>query len=282
MRPQGARLSGAERRAVAEFITGKSIEGDVSGASAGRCTARTSLQDFAKTPHWTGWSPSTTNSRFQSAEQAGLAASDLPRLKLKWAFGFPDASVAWSHPTVAAGRVFVGSQNGTVYSLDAKTGCIYWTFSAKGGVRTAVAVGTGRCVATRRVFRRHGRQRVCARCGHRPHALGATGGRSSICPHHRLADVLRRQALRPSRFVRRGARRRPAVSVLHVSRKHLSARCRIRCRRVEDVHDRGVATATRHQHIGHATLGAGRGRRLVGTDGRCRAPRPVRGDRECV
>ena len=47
---------------------------------------------------------------------------------------------AWSHPTVAAGRVFVGSQNGTVYSLDAKTGCIHWTFSAKGGVRTAVAV----------------------------------------------------------------------------------------------------------------------------------------------
>ena len=39
MRPQGARLSGAERRAVAEFITGKSIEGDVSGAQTGRCTA---------------------------------------------------------------------------------------------------------------------------------------------------------------------------------------------------------------------------------------------------
>ncbi|HVQ17337.1 MAG TPA: PQQ-binding-like beta-propeller repeat protein [Vicinamibacterales bacterium] len=140
MRPQGARLSGAERRAVAEFITGKSIEGDVSGASSGRCTSRAPLQDFAKTAQWTGWSPSTTNSRFQSTEQAGLTPADLPRLKLKWAFGFPDASVAWSHPTVAAGRVFVGSQNGTVYSLDAKTGCIQWTFSAKGGVRTALAV----------------------------------------------------------------------------------------------------------------------------------------------
>jgi len=140
MRPQGARLSGAERRAVAEFITGKSIEGDVSGASSGRCAARAPLPDFAKTAQWTGWSPSPTNSRFQSAEQAGLTPADLPRLTLKWAFGFPDASVAWSHPTVAAGRVFVGSQNGTVYSLDAKTGCIQWTFSAKGGVRTALAV----------------------------------------------------------------------------------------------------------------------------------------------
>jgi polyvinyl alcohol dehydrogenase (cytochrome) len=140
MRPQGARLSGAERRAVAEFITGKTIEGDVSGAGTGRCKPGEPLQDPAKSPRWSGWSPSTTNTRFQSADQAGLSPSDLPRLKLKWAFGFPDASVAWSHPTVAGGRLFVGSQNGTVYALDARTGCIQWTFSASGGVRTAITV----------------------------------------------------------------------------------------------------------------------------------------------
>jgi polyvinyl alcohol dehydrogenase (cytochrome) len=72
---------------------------------------------------------------------AGLSAADVPRLTLKWALGFPDASVAWSSPTVAGRRVYVGSQNGTVYSLDAKTGCIHWTYSATGGVRTAIAVG---------------------------------------------------------------------------------------------------------------------------------------------
>ena len=150
MRPQGARLSGAERRAVAEFITGKSIDGDVTGARMGRCDAAGSAPDPAKSPQWSGWSPSPTNTRFQSADHAGLSSSDLQRLKLKWAFGFPDASVAWSHPTVAGGRLFVGSQNGTVYALDAKTGCIHWTFSASGGVRTAVAVapaGGARMVA---------------------------------------------------------------------------------------------------------------------------------------
>ena len=140
MRPQGARLSGAERRAVAEFITGKSIEGDVSGAQTGRCTARAALPDLAKSPRWTGWSPSTTNTRFQPADQAGLAPSDLPRLTLKWAFGFPMPRWPGRIRPLLAGRVFVGSQNGTVYSLDAKTGCIHWTFSASGGVRTAVAV----------------------------------------------------------------------------------------------------------------------------------------------
>jgi polyvinyl alcohol dehydrogenase (cytochrome) len=70
-----------------------------------------------------------------------MTADQVSRLSLKWAFGFPDATSAWSQPTVASGRLFVGSQNGTVYSLDAKTGCIYWTFSAKSGVRTALAFG---------------------------------------------------------------------------------------------------------------------------------------------
>ena len=65
----------------------------------------------------------------------------MPKLSLKWAFGFPDATSAWSQPTVASGRVFVGSQNGTVYSLDAKSGCIHWTFTAKSGVRTALSFG---------------------------------------------------------------------------------------------------------------------------------------------
>jgi polyvinyl alcohol dehydrogenase (cytochrome) len=81
------------------------------------------------------------NTRFQPASQAGLTAEQVPHLVLKWAFGFPDATSAWSQPTVYAGRLFVGSHNGTVYSLDAKKGCIYWTYSAKSSVRSAVVIG---------------------------------------------------------------------------------------------------------------------------------------------
>jgi polyvinyl alcohol dehydrogenase (cytochrome) len=145
MRPQGGRLSGAERRAVAEYLSGRALGGDITGASMGRCTASSreaALPDPAASPAWTGWSPSVANTRFQPASQAGLAVDQVPKLSLKWAFGFPDATSAWSQPTVASGRLFVGSQNGTVYSLDAKTGCIYWTFTAKSGVRTALAFGS--------------------------------------------------------------------------------------------------------------------------------------------
>ena len=36
----------------------------------------------------------------------------------------------YSQPAVAFGRVFVGGDNGVVYSLDAKTGCVYWAYQA--------------------------------------------------------------------------------------------------------------------------------------------------------
>jgi len=141
MRAQGARLSGAERRAVAEFLTGKAIAGDVRGMDSGRCgTADAPGADRARASRWTGWGPANTNTRFQPATDGGLTGADVPKLTLKWSCGFPDASGAWSQPTVAGGRVFVGSQNGTVYALDARSGCIRWAFAAQGGVRTAIAI----------------------------------------------------------------------------------------------------------------------------------------------
>ena len=73
---------------------------------------------------------------------AGLRAAQVPNLQLKWAFGFPNGSSAYGQPAVAGGRVFVGSDNGFVYSLDAATGCVYWSFEAKAGVRTAISLGT--------------------------------------------------------------------------------------------------------------------------------------------
>lgn len=141
MRYQSLHLSGAERRAVAEYLTGKEMGGDLIGATTGRCTATAQFRNSSIEPSWNGWSPTTANTHFQSGTNAGLSAAQVQHLTLKWAFGFPDAAAAWSQPTVVGGRVFVGSQNGTVYSLDAKTGCIYWTFSAAGGVRTAVTIG---------------------------------------------------------------------------------------------------------------------------------------------
>ena len=141
MRVQGSRMTGTERRAVAEFLTGKPIAGDVNGAARGICGGGQFQPPTYQPVAWLGWSPKPDNTRFQPADAAELAVRDIPKLTLQWAFGFPDASSAWAQPTTAGTWVYVGSQNGTVYALMRISGCVMWTFAAAGGVRTAITVG---------------------------------------------------------------------------------------------------------------------------------------------
>src|SRR5439155_24703665 len=61
-------------------------------------------------------------------------------------------SSARAQPTLAAGRLFVGSESGVVYSLDARTGCTYWSFTAKAGVRTAMIVASRAAAAGTRSY----------------------------------------------------------------------------------------------------------------------------------
>jgi polyvinyl alcohol dehydrogenase (cytochrome) len=100
-----------------------------------------SFTDPLNAPHWNGWGAGLSQHRFQGADMAQLAAADVPRLKLKWAFGIAGASRAYTQPTVMGGRLFFGSQTGKVYSLDANTGCTYWETDAGAPVRAAITLG---------------------------------------------------------------------------------------------------------------------------------------------
>jgi polyvinyl alcohol dehydrogenase (cytochrome) len=108
--------------------------------SAGKCSKVGAFAVKGSAPQWTGWGGSEVQHRFQPADRARISAVDVPRLKLKWAFGFPGANQAYSQPSVAGGRVFIGSAGSKVYSLDAYTGCIYWEFPTYAGVRSAITV----------------------------------------------------------------------------------------------------------------------------------------------
>lgn len=138
---QAQMLSPAEKRAVAEYLAGKPARAaDTDGAAGGLCATRSaSLPDPASMPGWSGWGNGPANTRFQPTP--GMTAADVPKLALKWAFGFPGGAQASGQPTIAAGRVFVGSDTGRVYALDAGSGCAYWSFAAEGGVRTAIGIG---------------------------------------------------------------------------------------------------------------------------------------------
>jgi len=141
MRAQAQRLNPSEIRAVAEYVTGKKLSAEIIDPAKGRCAARKPMMQMTSAPRWASWGLNLSNTRFQAKDMAGMTAGEVPKLKLKWAIGLPDTSHAWSQPTVAGGRVFVGSQGGRVYSLDAETGCVVWSFLATGATRTAVVIG---------------------------------------------------------------------------------------------------------------------------------------------
>jgi polyvinyl alcohol dehydrogenase (cytochrome) len=135
--------SAAERRAIAEAATGKILRNglDVTPLPKAMCAGASTTFNPANGPSWGGWGGvSTSNTRFQSASAAGLTSEDVPKLKLKWAFGFPGDLQSNAQATIYGGRVFVGSPGGGVYSLNTATGCIQWYYQASAGVRSAITV----------------------------------------------------------------------------------------------------------------------------------------------
>jgi polyvinyl alcohol dehydrogenase (cytochrome) len=137
MKEQGAALTAAERASLAAHLgRGRLTTLGPKGVCAPGSRPRGS------SAQWNGWSVDAANTRHQPRAQAGISADDVPRLQLKWAFGIPNVTSAVSQPTVFDGRVLFGSMSGTVYALDASTGCTYWTFQADDAVRSSVSVAS--------------------------------------------------------------------------------------------------------------------------------------------
>jgi polyvinyl alcohol dehydrogenase (cytochrome) len=143
MTEQARGLAPRELDLLVAYLSGPTAQTGAMAATP-RCAAAPPVLNGAFTrPRWNGWGNGVEQSRFQPAEMARLSSSEVPQLKLKWAFGFEGALRAYGQPAVLGGMLFVGSATAKVFALDAKSGCVYWEFSAKAPVRTAISVGQG-------------------------------------------------------------------------------------------------------------------------------------------
>lgn len=132
-----------QKRVVAVYVGGRPLGASATGdksAMTNACEGASAFTPFTGS-EWNGWGVDTSNTRYQP--DPGLSAADTPKLVLKWAFGFPFGNSAYGQPSIVGGRAFVGADTGFVYSLDARTGCVHWSFRASAGVRTAPTVGPG-------------------------------------------------------------------------------------------------------------------------------------------
>jgi len=137
MRQQAAGLSETDLTALVFYLTHQAVGAAGRDPAANPCMMPGGPIDL-KAPGWNGWGRDPENTRFQP--DPGLAAADVPKLKLKWAFAYP-GSQAVGLPVVAGDRLFVSAVDGHVFALDARTGCTYWNFAAPSPIKGAVVVG---------------------------------------------------------------------------------------------------------------------------------------------
>jgi polyvinyl alcohol dehydrogenase (cytochrome) len=140
-----AGLSDREKRSIASFLGGRPLNIAQTGDAKvmpNHCPGNPPIGDLSAAPVWNGWGVDIMNTRFQPAKGAALSPDQTRKLKLKWAFGLPGATAVNSQPTLAAGRVYIAVETGYVYALDAATGCVYWSFLAEAGMRSAITIAT--------------------------------------------------------------------------------------------------------------------------------------------
>jgi polyvinyl alcohol dehydrogenase (cytochrome) len=138
MSTAGMALSRAEKYAVAEFLTGKKVTDVSNNPTTYTCkSTAVDLPESMSKLVWNGWGGKTGNRRYQDKDLL-LSPDNVTDLKLKWAFAFPEATRVRAQPTVTEDIIYIGSQAGIVYALDAETGCVHWEYLAKAEVRGAL------------------------------------------------------------------------------------------------------------------------------------------------
>jgi polyvinyl alcohol dehydrogenase (cytochrome) len=135
MRAQGTALSPDDRKAVAEWITQTVIKKDNLPKEA--------YASFSISPRrsdYSGWGGNKEATGYRSSAESGIDTNNVSRLKLKWAFAFPDATIVRSKPANVGAWIIVGGQYGDLYAINKSTGKIGWTFKASAAIRGAISI----------------------------------------------------------------------------------------------------------------------------------------------
>jgi len=139
MRIQASGLSNSQLQSVAEYLTGRTMSDLGLVMTTNQCSDNPPMGNPLLSPAWSGWGRDHRNAR--AALDAGIDADNVSRLRLKWVFGLPGEDQPRAQPAIVSGRLYVGNKAGAIYSLDAKSGCSYWTYLPRSGVRSALSVG---------------------------------------------------------------------------------------------------------------------------------------------
>ena len=137
MSAQASGLSPEEKETLATYLSAPQTQ---PGAAATYCAASPTRSSApGKVFDW-GMRPE--NWRAVGKDQTSIDGENASGLKLAWVFAFPGSTRSRVQPTVAGNVLFTADQFGTVYALDATTGCTLWTVQSDKEIRSPLIVGT--------------------------------------------------------------------------------------------------------------------------------------------
>jgi polyvinyl alcohol dehydrogenase (cytochrome) len=148
MAQQGMVLSEAQKRAVANYV-GRSDSQNATQREV-TCSARVPALSVTSGSRISGWGFDERNTRFIPAEQARLPPGQLNHLEPRWSMVFPAEVSMKSQAAVAGNALYLASGAGTIYALDANTGCVHWKYQASGAVRGALIIAQRSLAGTAR------------------------------------------------------------------------------------------------------------------------------------
>ncbi len=265
MQTVAAGLTSSERLAVTFYLAIPTPKESPTPPASAMCSRE--AQKSAQSPQWGGWSTDDTNARFQDAKAAGLTHAKGPKLKLKWSFGLGGGTDARSQPAIADGRMYFGTTEGSVYSLDARSGCIHWTFRADRDVRSAIVIGDGTGPVKRALYFGAGATAYALNAADGKPAVEGPRRGSSRRQNHRRSAAAQGRLVHARRIDRRGfGTLAIPAQMLHVARQRGRARRRVREGALEDLDHRRNAEADQKEQDRRPDVWTFGSRRVVHSD----------------
>ena len=190
-------LTDPQKRRMSEFMGGYRQIGSVEAGNPknfpNACPSNPPMSDPYAGAFWSGWGADIENTRYQRTEAAGITKADVPKLKLKWAFGFPLGISAYSPP---ADRLRTrirrhGYRVGLFARRQDRMRLLGLRNRRNGSPGDQHRSGdrAGK-YQIRGLLRRRQGQRLRARCAGRQAAVEAQGGRILSGAHHRGSEAL--------------------------------------------------------------------------------------------
>ena len=136
MKDQAAQVPDVQKRQIAEFLSGRPMGSDEAGdikKMTNPCPANPPIDGSGRRSVLERLESRRQERTVSKRERSRNHRRSNPEPETEMGFRCSQSRRNALATDVASGRVFFGSDAGYIYSLDAKTGCVYWAFHADSG-----------------------------------------------------------------------------------------------------------------------------------------------------